>query len=257
MLLAFVNEATAQIEVVTNGKVKIGNPRANDDPNNETTVNIYGLGSDTYRTGSKMSFGDYGRASLSGANVFIGELGATDTNQLQLHGKSGIKFTVLGAGNYEAMRLTTSGALHVRSTVTGNSSVFSDSRLKDNVQKLTSSLAIIKQLQGVTYDLKPSLVDTQLLEELNRATPTDEKERASIEQARKVYEKHSQPMRNQIGFIAQDVARVLPAIVNQGEEEDYLSLNYIAIIPILVEAIKEQQLTIEELTKRVEQLEQN
>jgi hypothetical protein len=256
-LLAFANVATAQIEVVTNGRVRTGNPRTTDDPNNETTVNIYGLGTDTYRVGSKMSFGDYGRSSLGGANVFIGELGATDTDQLQLHGKNGIVFTVLGAGNYEAMRLTTSGALHVRSTVTANSSVFSDSRLKDNVHKLSSSLAIVKQLQGVSYDLKPSLVDTRLLEELNRATPTNEKEQAAIEQARKIYEKHAQPLRNQIGFIAQDVARVLPAIVNQGEEEDYLSLNYIAIIPILVEAIKEQQVIIESLTKRIEQLEQN
>lgn len=255
LMLVSMNSAIAQIEVVTTGRVRMGNPRTADDPNNETTVNIYGLGTDSYRVGSKISFGDYGRASLQGANIFIGELGTTDTDQLQLHGKNGIVFTVLGAGNYEAMRLTTTGALHVRSTVTANSSVFSDARLKDNVQKLSSSLAIVKQLQGVTYDLKPSLGDTRLLEELNRATPTNEKEQAAMEQARKIYEKHAQPLRNQIGFIAQDVARVLPAIVN--EEEDYLSLNYIAIIPVLVEAIKEQQTIIENLTKRIEILERN
>ena len=56
-----------------------------------------------------------------------------------------------------------------------------------------------------------------------------------------------------IGFIAQDLAKVFP--MNEygvvGEKDGYLYINYHELIPVLVMAIKEQQLKIEELERRL------
>ncbi len=50
----------------------------------------------------------------------------------------------------------------------------------------------------------------------------------------------------QYGFIAQDVEKVLPDVV-QGDGDDIKSLKYDALIPVLVEAIKELKAEIETL----------
>ena len=57
----------------------------------------------------------------------------------------------------------------------------------------------------------------------------------------------------QIGVIAQDVEKVFPELV--GENDGYKTTNYIGLIPVLIEALKEQQQTIENLKTRIEQLE--
>jgi len=54
------------------------------------------------------------------------------------------------------------------------------------------------------------------------------------------------------GFMAQDLQTDLPEIVTEGDDDmKSLSVDYIAIIPILVNAIKEQQAQIEELKARI------
>ena len=50
------------------------------------------------------------------------------------------------------------------------------------------------------------------------------------------------------GFIAQDVEKIIPELVSQGETKH---LNYTGIIPLLVEAIKDQQKQIEELKQKI------
>lgn len=74
VLVAMVTfQANAQVEVAANGKVRLGNPRTGDDTNNETTVNAFGVGTDPFRIGSRLSFGDYGTSANFGSNIFIGE----------------------------------------------------------------------------------------------------------------------------------------------------------------------------------------
>ena len=51
--------------------------------------------------------------------------------------------------------------------------------------------------------------------------------------------------RRQIGLIAQQVREVLPEIVSE-DDKGYLSIGYTAIIPLLVEGIKEQETTMKE-----------
>ena len=55
-------------------------------------------------------------------------------------------------------------------------------------------------------------------------------------------------------LIAQDVQAVLPEAVSLGKD-DMLGVQYTEVIPLLVSAIKEQQVIIETLTARITALE--
>ena len=57
-------------------------------------------------------------------------------------------------------------------------------------------------------------------------------------------------IKEDIGFIAQDVQEVLPELVRENEKGN-LSLRYQGITPILLEAIKELKAEIEELKKQI------
>ncbi len=65
---------------------------------------------------------------------------------------------------------------------------------------------------------------------------------------------HQQEKGHDVGLIAQEVEKVLPEIV-QIREDGIKAIQYEKVVPLLVEAIKEQQVTIENLTKRIELLE--
>lgn len=56
------------------------------------------------------------------------------------------------------------------------------------------------------------------------------------------------------GFIAEDVAKVLPNVVTPETENAPASLDYIQLVPYLVKMVQEQQKDIEELKKKIEKL---
>jgi hypothetical protein len=107
----------------------------------------------------------------------------------------------------------------------------SDGRLKSNVKSIDNALDIVNKLKGVYYDWKNEGKGSR-----------------------------------QVGFIAQDVRKVLPEVVTgkEGsiEKGETLSMAYQNIVPVLVEAIKEQtakinekDAVIEDLKSRLEKLE--
>ena len=56
--------------------------------------------------------------------------------------------------------------------------------------------------------------------------------------------------KKRIGFMAQELMQVFPELVNEPETKDgFYSVNYIDMIPVLLEAIKEQQYQIESMQK--------
>ena len=57
----------------------------------------------------------------------------------------------------------------------------------------------------------------------------------------------------QVGLIAQEVEKVLPQVV-QTDEKGYKAVDYAKVVPLLVEAIKEQQKQIDDLKKLVDKL---
>lgn len=120
---------------------------------------------------------------------------------------------------------------------TYNLEELSDIRQKENIKDIDNALDIVLNLKGIRYDLKkeiiyqdPSIMDSKIIEKLEKAR----KER--------------------IGFIAQDVVKILPEVVTYDDSSDIYSIGYTKIIPVLVEAIKEQQSQIEAQQAEIEEL---
>jgi len=100
----------------------------------------------------------------------------------------------------------------------------SDFRLKREIKPILGGIETLMQLNPVSYEKKSSLASSDY----------------SI---------------NENGFIAQELKKVLPILVNEGKGPDkLLSVNYISIIPILTKAIQEQQKTIEGQQKQIDEL---
>lgn len=93
----------------------------------------------------------------------------------------------------------------------------SDSRLKENLSPILDALNKLLSLRGYTYKFK----DTDYMT---------------------------------AGLLAQEVQKVLPEAVSQ-DENGYLSLNYNAIIALLVSALSEQQEVLDEHERRLQKLE--
>ena len=244
-IMATMN-AFAQIKVNQDGRTYIGretdNPNYND-PTKFCTTNSFGVGGDTYRAGAKISFGDFGTPANGGANVFMGEWTTGDSDGMQVHGKNGIYFTTGGAGNYDVGKFIGSD-FFLRGSIYANApQYFSDIRLKKNIQSLTDALTTIKNLKGITYDWKTDKDEARLLA-LSNIRPVDAKDILSLDKEKKDIQRKITNSANQIGFSAQDVQKVLPQIVKE-DLEGTLTVNYVAIIPVLVEAVKEQQAIID------------
>ena len=104
---------------------------------------------------------------------------------------------------------------------------FSDTRMKENITPLRNPIEKIMQISAYNYNLKEKLYPDQLPPEV-KANLT----------------------KKQIVFLAQELAQVFPELVNEPTTEKGLySVNYIDMIPVLVEAIKEQQNQIDNLQK--------
>ena len=249
LLILFVMatmNAFAQIKVNQDGRTYIGreteSPSYND-PTKFCTTNSFGVGGDTYRAGAKISFGDFGTPANGGANVFMGEWTTGDSDGMQVHGKNGIYFTTGGAGNYDVGKFIGSD-FFLRGSIYANApQYFSDIRLKKNIQSLTDALTTIKNLKGITYDWKTDKDEARLLA-LSNIRPVDAKDILSLDKEKKDIQRKITNSANQIGFSAQDVQKVLPQIVKE-DLEGTLTVNYVAIIPVLVEAVKEQQAIID------------
>src|SRR5690554_2608876 len=113
ILCISVNPAFSQLKVKgESNKIVMGQDRIDDpieDQYNILSASVFGK-EGFYRAGSKLAFGDFGRRVNWGWNVFIGEYGETDTDQLWLHGKNGIKLTYgRGEENYNLLSFDING----------------------------------------------------------------------------------------------------------------------------------------------------
>ena len=108
--------------------------------------------------------------------------------------------------------------LHVAGNiVASNSTVSSDRRFKKDIEELTGALTAVKAMRGVSYDFRRNEFPTENFDD-----------------------------NTHIGFIAQELQEVLPQAVF-AREDGYLTVDYSAVTPVLVEAVQE-------LSKQVEAL---
>jgi hypothetical protein len=97
--------------------------------------------------------------------------------------------------------------------LTNGMTASSDIRLKENFEPLNNALELVSQLNGLYYTWKKD---------------------AGTDKPRK------------LGFIAQEVEKVIPELVKT-DSEGMKSVDYVSVVPVLVEAIKNQQKQIDEL----------
>ena len=95
----------------------------------------------------------------------------------------------------------------------------SDARLKTNIRPLRYGLREVMQLQPVRYNW---------IDQPNGA--------------------------DKIGLIAQDVRKVVPEVVVGDETKENLGMNYAELVPVLINAIKEQQKEINSIEHRINNL---
>lgn len=125
----------------------------------------------------------------------------------------------------------------------------SDQKLKKDVVTAEKSLDKILSLRGVNYNAVDS-VDRELMLGFES---TGTLKWSNLTKSKVAYGAKL-PQKNTYGFVAQDVEKVLPNLVHTSET-GLKSVNYIAVIPILVEALKEQNKNIEALEAKVKKLE--
>lgn len=108
---------------------------------------------------------------------------------------------------------------------------YSDMRLKQNTKPLNKTLERLKKLDAFTHDFKKDVLPEGLL-----------------------------PDGRHYGVSAQEVKKLFPELVGEAshptkKDESYLTVNYIEFVPVLIQAINDQQNIIEDLEKRLATLE--
>ena len=150
-----------------------------------------------------------GELYIRGTNIIL-KSGADNDDYIKCHENGDV---ILYYSNSQKLATTTSGI-----SVTGNVVVSgevhsaSDIALKENIEPITNAINKLKEISGVTFNM---------IGEKIRST----------------------------GIIAQDVEKVLPEAVANGE---FKSVAYGSMVGLLIEAIKEQQTQIDDLKKEIQ-----
>lgn len=123
--------------------------------------------------------------------------------------------------------------------------VTSDERLKSDIKPLTEEVNKLYKLTGKTYVKMP------VEEEIVLPDILDEKGNI-IKKYEKSVNKQSKGI-SEFGFIAQELKDIYPELVSQ-DTLGYYYVNYIGLIPVLVEALKEQKTQLENLSTQLKSL---
>ena len=187
------------------------------------------LGSNAVDMSVNTAAGDQGAvadyALASGINTIadgynstvIGAYNTTDPNAEASAFSLSNRAFVIGNGDDTARSDAMTVLFDGTTTVAGELNVNSDMRLKTNIISLGATLANVLQIDGKSYNMK-----------------RDAKQKTKI------------------GLLAQDIQKIYPELVS--EQNGILSVNYQGLVPVLINAIKEQQQLIDKNTKLIEQL---
>jgi len=167
------NTAFSQLKVKgESGKVIIGtvpdesSQQYVEDFDDILSASIFGKGQ-IYRSGAKLSFGDFGRWEYWGWNVFIGEYGDTDTDKLWLHGKNGFYLTYGRAeDNEKILYFDVNGdrRLHLNTELfTQGVKIPANKSNQQNAGIIKSSLDKINKIEGITYQYKFLIIKQAVL----------------------------------------------------------------------------------------------
>ncbi|GLR20177.1 tail fiber domain-containing protein [Portibacter lacus] len=172
----------------------------------------------------------YSNSTAIGANATVGMSNAVvlgnNVNVGIGTSSPGFKLHVIGSGSFQNL-LQVGGQLNVSGNIcyTGSIGACSDIRYKKDFESFTQTLDKLKTIKGQYYYWNQ--------EDFPEKDFSDER---------------------QIGVMAQEVETAFPELV-MTDKEGYKSVDYSRLTPILLEAIKEQQILIENQESRIKKLE--
>ncbi|MCB0791944.1 MAG: tail fiber domain-containing protein [Flavobacteriales bacterium] len=194
---------------------------------------VYGIA----ESDAEENFGVHGEANGTDDYAYYGVYGeATSSGSTPV--VIGVYGTASGSGS-DIWAMYSEGDQYSTSSSTWNTS---DAMFKDNVEDLSDALDLIELLEPKTFTF-----DTATYGYMHFSS------------------------RPQFGMIAQDVENVIPTIVREVHRPadldssgnvvhaplDFKAMQYGALIPVLVAALKEQQATIDDQASRLDDLEQS
>jgi len=256
--MAFLSLAQGQFKVNTND-VLINNNLKIDNGGNFSVTGISAL---NFVNNLNVGSTKFSVAAATGNTAIGGTLGvtgaATFINTLTVNGTSNFKSSLFDLGSHDAVMDYSAGEPTFRPIddswgylgtgtkrwwevyavrIYGNYlyangvQITSDEKIKENLRSFSGSLNKISQLKGYQYDIKQEYLNARISEESDLAKRSD----------------LIKDSKNQIGLLAQDVQKLFPELVKPVDTSGLLSINYIGLIPVLIEAIKEQQTEIKQI----------
>ena len=183
---------------------------------------VTATGTDAMNAEANMTF-DGSTLSVTGDILGSSKIGLDTTDYITFTNNTRMDVFI---NNNNEFRFESDGDFHADGDVIAESTTISDSRLKDNIIQIGKALDTVISLRGVSYTWKAG----------------------------------KKKGKQDIGLIAQEVEEILPEIVKDKKlpliqdadsNETYKTIDYEKIIPVLIEAIKEQQSQIDELKKKI------
>ena len=264
LLLCIPFVSNAQLYVDSLGIVQVGNYVHNIydgilPTSIDTSIVLSVRGNGYLYSGAKITIGD--ASSKYATNVSIGEVknGDGDTDQLWLQGKKGIYYTAASQCRDTIFYYDTNlgNDFHFNCNVlASNIALASDSRFKTDITPLESSLQTITSLSPVSYKLLPRFGENAfngngVSDDIPSGGLTD-KDLRDIEYFNN-FHKSLENDGPHFGFLAQEVKEIYPELVHT-DKDGYMYIDYIGMIPLLVNAISELNAQIAELKAENEEL---
>ena len=118
------------------------------------------------------------------------------------------------------------GSVNATGSILGNTFLISsDQRFKDGIKPIENGLDLIRKMRGTTYTFKKTAE----------------------------FVERNFPQERQYGFIAQEMEKVMPEAVRK-QRDGFYAVNYTAVVPVLVEAMKQLDARQAETTQLQQQV---
>ena len=196
--------------------------------NSGVTSNVAGTGITVSGATGAVTITNAGVTSITGTTNQVTASAGTGAVTLSLpqsiNTAASVQFGSFGVGTAAS---GTSGEIRATNEITAYYG--SDINLKENIVEINDALIKIDQIRGVSFDW------------------TEENIKSRGGEDGYFVRKHD------VGVIAQEIQKVLPEVVAK-REDGYLAVKYEKMVPLLIQAIKEQQKQINQLSMALDKL---
>lgn len=242
MLCLVAMNLFAQIKVYNDGRMRIGHDHFEQEnmiiPSlMDSTTKVRILGTEYLGANAHISFGPQYFENIK--TIMLGDVYSEDhlnDNILWLHGANGFSFTQNPSATDTILSFDTfDSEFNFRYPLRAEGLLLtSDERLKDNISNVEQALEIVSALNGVTFNYAPK---TSPMEGYKARNEYEQKYKDKFD---RYYDNLNSERRKALhyGLVAQEVEKILPDLVHK-DKNGMLSVDYIGVIPLLINAIKE------------------